>query len=263
MTKTLFAAAAFAVAAMETGTVAQAAEIKVLCASALRSAMTELFSAFETSSGHKVIVEFGPVGPLKTRIQDGDVVDVAILSGALIDDLEKKGKITAGSRVNVAKIGLSGGVRKGVPRFDIGSVDAFKRTLLAANSIGYIDPASGGASGIYMAALLERLGIAPEIKSKTKLFAPGGPLSEAIAKGDVEIGFDLTTVLALKVDAPILAASTIDLVGKLRAEIQNYSLFAAGIGERGRQPEVIRALIKFITSPDAIPVLKAKGIEPG
>jgi molybdate transport system substrate-binding protein len=144
-------------------------------------------------------------------------------------------------------------VRKGAAKPDISSVDAFKRSMLAARSIAYPDPAGGGASGIYVASLLERLGIAVEMKPKTKLFPPAEVLYSSVASGDVEIGFNQIS--------EILAQPTVELAGPLPSAIQNYTQFAPGIVTGSSQTDAGRALVTFLSSPAAQTVLKAKGFE--
>lgn len=234
--------------------VASAAEIKVLSGSAVEPAMIELIPKFEQSSGHKVTFDYGTVGGMTDRLQKGEAADVAIVSGPQIDVLEKQGKVAAGSRVNLAKVGIGVFVRKGAPKPDISSVEAFKRTLLAAKSIGYNDPAAGAPVSIYLIGALERLGIAAEMKPKTKVFQRRADRFEAVARGDVEIGFNQIS--------EIVAAPGVELVGPLPAAIQNYTLFAAGIVVDSKQQDAGKALIQFISSPAAAAVMKTKGFEP-
>ncbi len=216
--------------------------------------MIELIPKFEQSSGHKVTFDYGTVGGMTDRLQKGEAADVAIVSGPQIDVLEKQGKVAAGSRVNLAKVGIGVFVRKGAPKPDISSVEAFKRTLLAAKSIGYNDPAAGAPVSIYLIGALERLGIAAEMKPKTKVFQRRADRFEAVARGDVEIGFNQIS--------EIVAAPGVELVGPLPAAIQNYTLFAAGIVVDSKQQDAGKALIQFISSPAAAAVMKTKGFEP-
>jgi molybdate transport system substrate-binding protein len=144
-------------------------------------------------------------------------------------------------------------VRKGAAKPDISSADAFKRSMLAARSITYPDPAGGGASGIYMASLLERLGIAGEMKPKTKLFPSANAQYASVASGDVEIGFNQIS--------EVLAQPTIEFAGPLPSAIQNYTQFAPGIVIGSNQTDAARALVTFLSSPAAQTVLKAKGFE--
>jgi molybdate transport system substrate-binding protein len=235
------------------GRVASAAEIKLLSAVALQPGIAGLISEFEKSSGNEVAVTYGTVGALTDRIQKGEAADVAIVSGPQVDELQKLGKIVAGSRVDIAKVGVGAFVRKGAPKPDINSADSFKRSLLAARSIVYPDPAGGGASGVYLAGLLDRLGIAAEMKPKTKLLPPSPPLYESVANGEIDIGFNQIS--------EILAQPSVEFLGPLPAAIQNYTLFAAGIGAASSQVDAGKALIAFLSSPAAQGVLKAKGFE--
>src|ERR1044071_7871151 len=154
------------------GGMASAAEIRLLSASALHPAIDALIPDFEKSSGHKVTVDYGTAGAIADRVQKGEAADIVTSSVPMIDRLQSQGKVVAGDRVIIAKVGVGAFVRKGAVKPDISSADAFKRAMLAARSIAYPDPAGGGASGIYVASLLERLGIAGEMKPKTKLLPP-------------------------------------------------------------------------------------------
>jgi molybdate transport system substrate-binding protein len=231
---------------------ASAAEIKLLSASALHPAIDALIPDFEKSSGHKVTVSYGTAGAVADRVQKSEAADIVLSSVPMIDRLQTQGKIVAGDRVILAKVGVGAFVRKGAAKPDISSTDALKRSMLAARSIAYPDPAGGGASGIYVASLLERLGIAAEMKPKTKL-ATLGTLYASVASGDVEIGFNQVS--------EILAQPTIELAGPLPSAIQNYTQFAPGIITGGSQADAARALVTFLSSPPAQAVLKAKGFE--
>jgi molybdate transport system substrate-binding protein len=231
----------------------QAAEIKLLSANALESAMTGILLKFESSSGHKVTSEYRTAGAVADRIQKGEVVDVAIVTRSQIDVLQKQGRIIENSGADIAKVGIGVFVRRGASKPDITSVDSFKRSLMAAKSTAYIDPTSGGASGIYMTGLMERLGIAGEVKAKTKLTAAGGFLYELVAKGDAEIGFNQIS--------EVLAQPSVELIGPLPATIQNYTLFAAGIVASSKQVDAGKALIEFLSSSATVAVMKEKGFE--
>jgi len=234
------------------GRTARADEIKLQCAVALHPAIDALIPDFEKSSGHKVTVAYGTAGAVADRVQKGEAADLVISSVPVIDRLQAQGKVVAGSRVIIAKVGVGTFVRKGAAKPDISSADAFKRSMLAAKSIAYPDPAGGGASGIYVASLLERLGIAAEMTPKTKLSTLGA-LYASVASGDVEIGFNQVS--------EILAQPTVELVGPLPPAIQNYTQFAPGIVSGSSHAEAGGALVTFLTSPAAQTVLKAKGFE--
>jgi molybdate transport system substrate-binding protein len=234
------------------GIAARAAEIKLLCAVALHPAIDALIPDFEKSSGHKVTVAYGTAGAVADRVEKGEAADIVISSVPMIDRLQAQGKLVAGDRVIIAKVGVGAFVRKGAAKPDISSVDAFKRSMLAARSIAYPDPAGGGASGIYVASLLERLGIAAEMKPKTKL-STLATLYASVASGEIEIGFNQVS--------EILAQPTIELAGPLPPAIQNYTQFNPGIVTGSGQTDAARAMVTFLSSPAAQTVLKAKGFE--
>lgn len=165
-------AALAVVAAMRSGGRADAAEIKVLASGSLKGALSQLVPDFQKASGHRATIEYGPAGAIVGRIQQDDAADVVIVSRSQIEKLASNGRVLQGSLVNVAGIALGVAVRKGAPRPDISSVEAFKRALLSARSIGYRDPATGSTSGTYAASLLERLGMTEDLKPKLNSIEP-------------------------------------------------------------------------------------------
>jgi molybdate transport system substrate-binding protein len=232
---------------------AAAAEIKVLTAGAFKQVLLMLLPEFEKQTGHKVIVQNDTVGALAKRIEGGEVFDLAVLTPAAVNDLSTKGKFVAGSRTNLGRVGVGVVVKEGAPKPDISSVDAFKKALLAAKSVAYIDPAAGGSSGIYVAGLLDKLGVASEVKPKAKLI-PGGAVAEHIARGEAELGIHQIS--------EILPVKGVTLVGPLPADIQSYTVYAAGLGAHGKESEAAKALLKTLSGPAAADVLKSKGMEP-
>jgi molybdate transport system substrate-binding protein len=179
---------------------------------------------------------------------------VAIVSDKQIDELERSGNVVAGTRLDVARTGVGAFVRKNSPKPDISSVDAFRSTLLGARTVAYADPASGGAGGIYVAGLIERLGLSAEINPKTKLDRSGGfRLYDMVANGEADLGFDQMSI--------ILAKPTVEFVGPLPSSIQNYTTFAAGIGVASDHVETARELVKFLISSPAQARLKAGGLQ--
>src|SRR5262245_61836853 len=177
---------------------AAAAEIKVLTAGAFKQVLLALLPEFERTTGHKVAVQNDTVGALSKRIEGGETFDLAVLTPGAVNDLSSKGKFVAGSRVNLARVGVGVVVKDGTPKPDIGSLAAFKQALLAAKSVAYIDPAAGGSSGIYVAGLLDKLGIAAEVKPKAKLI-PGGAVAEHVARGEAELGIhQISEILPVK-----------------------------------------------------------------
>jgi molybdate transport system substrate-binding protein len=232
---------------------ATAAEIKVLTAGAFKQVLLALVPDFEKQSSHKVIVDNGTAGQLKKRIEGGEVFDVAVITPAVVDDLAKTGKIAAGSRLNLASVGVGVVVKQGAPKPDVSTVDAFKRALLAAKSVAYIDPASGGSSGIYIDKLLERLGIADQVRPKAKL-KKGGHVADLIVSGEAELGLHQISEIV-----PVKGA---ELVGPLPKEIQNITTYAAGLSASAKDKSAAEALIKALAGPAAAAVLKSKGMEP-
>jgi molybdate transport system substrate-binding protein len=253
MRMTLLGLVVLSIAAMGSAREATAAEIKVLTAGAFKQVLLALVPEFERQTGHKVIVENATVGALTKRIGGGETFDLAVLTPRAVEELTSQGMFAAGSRQNLARVGVGVVVKEGTPKPDISSVDAFKKALLAAKSVAYIDPAAGGSSGIYVSALLDRLGIAGEVKPKAKLIH-GGAVAEHIARGEAEVGIHQIS--------EILPVKGIVLVGPLPADIQNYTVYAAGIGANAKQAEAAKALLKALTGPAAADVLKSKGMEP-
>jgi molybdate transport system substrate-binding protein len=228
--------------------VAHAVEIKVLSGNGGRAAVNELCSRFERTTGHKVMIRFEVNAELRRKIEAGETFDVAILNPPVLDALIKQGKIAAGTRADIGSAGLGVAVRAGAPKPDIGSVEAFKRTLLNAKSVAY---PGEGASGIYFAGLLDRLGIAEDMKAKLKPM-PAEDTVEVVARGEAEI----VVVIASR----IFNVPGVELVGPLPAELQTSIGIAAAVGATAKEPEAAKALIQFFTAPAAAAVLKAKGL---
>ena len=229
-----------------------AAEITVLCSNGIKAVMEDLVPKFEKATGHKVVIEYDLAAVLKQNIEGGTAFDLAILTPPLVDDLIKQGKVAADSRTMLARSGLGLLIRAGGHKRDISSTDAFKRTLLEAKSIAY---AKVGASGVYFAELVQKLGVADALKSKSRLTATGEEVGESVARGDVELG-----VLPLSEILPVKGA---ELLGMFPADVQSYIVMTAGVSAGAKQGQVARELIKFVTAPAALPVIKAKGMERG
>jgi molybdate transport system substrate-binding protein len=240
--------AAFAVGAP----MACAAEIKLLTAGAMRAVVVAVLADFEKQTGHKVSLDNDTAGGLSKRIDGGEAFDVAIITPAVVDDLAKKGRIVPGSRIDLAKVGMGVAIKEGAPAPDIGTVDAFKRTLLAAKSVAYIDPKAGGSSGIYFDKLLDRLGIADQVRPKAKLKA-GGYVAELVANGEAEI--------AIHQISEIVPVKGVTLAGPLPAEIQNTTVYAGGIGAAAKDGAAAKALVAFLAGPAIDPILQSKGMQ--
>jgi len=186
----------------------------------------------------------------KARIDAGETFDVVCLTTSVIDQLIKEGRLVADTRRNFLRVPIGVAVRSGAPKPDISSVEAFKRTILNAKSIAYL---KGGSSGPYLEALFDRLGIGPELQRKTK--RPDTDIvGELVARGDAEIG--ITAISTMK------ATRGVDVLGPIPSEIQSPVLVACAVGTRAAAPAAARQLIKLLTGPGAIPILKSRGMEP-
>jgi len=233
------------------GAGAQAAEIKVLSTNGVKAVLEELAPQFEKATQHKLVFRFAPAAELKAQIEKGESFDLTVLTAAAIDDLIKQGKLAAPTRADIARSGAGVAIRKGAPKPDIATADAFKRTLLAAKSIAYVGQ---GATGANMRRIFERLGIAEEMKAKTRLLS-GISAADAVAKGEAELGFTQIS--------EILPVEGAELAGPLPPEVQVYTVFPAAVGASAREPAAAQAFIRFLSTPAAAMVIKAKGMEPG
>ena len=255
MANTRVAFTAFILTVIAAVTAADAAEIKGLFAGGIGVVTRELTPMFERASGHKVTVTYRLVGGIRELLQRGETADVIIVPPRDLDDLQKQGKVLAGTRVDIAKTGIGVVIRAGAPKPDVSSVEAFKRTLLAAKSLGYVDPAGGAAPAIPIASMFERLGIAADLKAKAKFVPNGRSLFEAIAKQEAEIGVYILN--------EIVTTPGVELAGPLPPDLQFYMVYSAGIVPTAREPVLARELVKFLSSPAALPIIRAKGMQPG
>ena len=230
---------------------AEAAEIQVLSAGAVRAIVTELAQAFEKETGHKVSLAFGTVGVTRQRLA-ADPADVVIMSDVAIDESIKQDRIVSGSRTDIARTGMGVGVREGTPAPDISTSDAFKQALLAAKSLTYVDPAQGATSGIHLAGVLQQLGIADAMKAKTTL-VPGGYPAELVAKGEV--------AMVVHQISEIVPVKGVTLVGPLPKDVQKVTIYSAGIATKATAPEVARAFVTFLTAPSVKPKFAAAGLD--
>jgi molybdate transport system substrate-binding protein len=238
------------------GITAEAAELTVLSAFGMQSVLEDLGPTFERATGHTLAMSFATGGATVKRVQGGEAADVVITLRPGIDTLVKDGKAPAGNVTVLARSGIVVIVRKGAPKPDISSPDALKRTLLAAKSIAYVDPASGGASGIHFAKVLDRLGIANEMQAKTVFPNPKTPaeVGVVVANGEAEIGVHLIQEL--------LSVAGIDLVGPLPGDLQATTVFSAAIMTGAKDAAAAKALVDFLRTPESAKVIKAKGMEP-
>jgi molybdate transport system substrate-binding protein len=231
---------------------AQAAEIKVLCSNGFQAVMLELGPQYERATGHKLAVRYGLAAVLGKEIEDGETFDLAILAPPQIDGLIKQGKMAADSRTVIARSGIGVMVRSGAAKPDVSTVDAFKRTLLAARSIAFPPQ---GQSGIYLVGLIERLGLTDALKGKMMPIASGPLTGETVAKGEAELG--ITPI------GELLAVKGVALVGPLPPQVQNYIIQTAGVSPDAVQGAAARDFLKFLMAPANTHVIVEKGMEPG
>jgi molybdate transport system substrate-binding protein len=235
-------------------TTAQAAELRVLCTVALGPVYDEVIPVFERATGHKVTVVYATSGAVADRVRKGEIADVLITSRAGIESLIKQGRLTAENRTALAKAGIGVAIRKGAPKPNMGSIDSFRATLIAAKSIAHGNPANGGVASAHLVKVFERLGIAEQVRVKAVLGGPGA-VAPAVAKGTAEIG--MTQV------SEILPEPGVELAGLLPAELQNITPYAGAVVAGSKQTTTASALLQFLASPAAETVLRAKGMEPG
>jgi molybdate transport system substrate-binding protein len=234
--------------------IGHAAEIKVLCAAGFRVAMNELAANFERVSNDKLILSFATVEVAVKQIQGGEMADVVVLHREGIDSLIKDGKARASGVSPIARVGISVAVAKGAPKPDINSPDAFKRALVAAKSITYLDPATGGASGLIMPKMLDQMGIAKEMKEKTILVPLATAMPGLLASGKAQIAIHQTGLL--------LTLSDIDIVGPVPASLYPAIVFTATITNSAKDAGAAKTFIDFLRSPQSAKVIKTKGMEP-
>jgi len=225
------------------------AEIKVLSSIATKEAYLELVPQFEKSSGHKVATTWAGTTAIMQRMTKNEQYDLVIISSTELEELIRQGKIVAGSRVDLAKSGIGVAVRSGAPKPDIGSAEALKRALLAAETVGY----TSGPSGVYMGGLVERMGIAEEVKAKFRSVPSGGTIGTIVASGDCEIGFQQVSEL---VHIP-----GVDYIGPLPADVQRITIFSVGLQSGAPEAEASNELVAFLTTREAVAVMRNHGLE--
>jgi molybdate transport system substrate-binding protein len=230
---------------------ALAAEVRVLTAGAFKPVVVALVPAYEERTGNVVVVVNDTVGALLRRIEAGEAFDVAVLTPEAVARLGKAGKVVSGA-VPLAQVGIGVAVKEGAPVPEVGTTAAFTQALLAARAVAFVDPASGGSSGIYLAGLFERLGIADRIKPKAVL-VPGGLVATRVVSGEAD--------LALHQTSEILAVPGARLAGPIPAELQQYTVYVGAIGAAARDRDTAAAFLRDLTGEDAVRVLKQKGMD--
>ncbi|MCX7366548.1 MAG: substrate-binding domain-containing protein [Alphaproteobacteria bacterium] len=228
--------------------------MKVFSTIAVQSTLEELLPQFERENDVKLAVTWNTAPALVKRLQGGETADVLILNRAGIDTMTRDGRILPGSEVTLASSATAIAIKAGAARPDISTPDALKRTLLAARAISYTDPAAGGASGIYFAKLLERLGIAAEINARTKFPPPAGLVANFLLTGEAD--------LAVQQVPELLQVPGIEILGPLPGDLHMVTVFVAGVEAATPHGAAAKALIAFLHSPSAATVFRAKGLDP-
>jgi len=236
---------------MVLGGVADGAELRIFGSRVTKMVIAEIGPQFEQATGYKPVVVTDVAAVMKRRIEQGEAFDLAVLVDFQTDDLIKAGKLVAATRVDVMKAGIGVAVRRGAPKPDIGTIDAFKQTLLAAKSLTYLKE---GASTRHLARVFDQLGIAEALRPKTTQPMTES-VSEMVADGEVELG--------IIVIPNILSVPGADLVGPLPPELQSYIVFTAAVSAQSANQQAAKALIKLLTSPSTVDVIRTKGMEPG
>jgi len=226
------------------------AELQLFATNAVRSVLDELAPPFEREGGHKVSIRYNTTAQTLDLIKGGATGDMVIATAAGIDEMTKLGKVVSGSRVDLASSKIGVAVRAGAPKPDIRSVDAFKRALLDAKAVAYT---ASGLSGIYFAALIERLGVAEQVKAKARI-KPGGLIAAVVVAGEAD--------LAVQMVSELLSVPGAELVGPLPEEINQITIVSAGILTGARQSEAATSLIRHLTTASAARVIRGKGLEP-
>lgn len=247
----LAAAATFGFTALlAQGVAAMAAEVKVMAGAGMRGAFGELVPQFERATGHKIVIQYAGGATFRKQIEAGEEFDLVIIDSNEVDDLIKQGKLAGDTRMDIVRAGIGVGIREGAPQPDISSLDAFKNTLLNAKSITY---APEGSTGRHLPKVFERLGIAEQMKGKTKPNALVR-VPQVVAAGEVE--------LAIGGIPSLLSVKGVQIVGLLPAELQSWFVNTASVSATAKQPDAAKALIKYLATPEAAAVIRAKGMEP-
>jgi molybdate transport system substrate-binding protein len=230
---------------------AEAAELQVLAGGGISAPLNEIAAAFEKATGHKVVIRYGTAPQLVKMAASGDAFDLAVVPQEVFKDQPTRSQFPPGAMPDVARIGIGVAVKAGAPKPDIGTPEALKETLLKARAIASI-PAS--ATGVQLAGIYERLGIAEEMKARIKAQPGPAQIAEAVANGEAELAVFILNVLA---DARL------DVVGPFPAEVQREIVYTAGVASNARDQEAAKAFIAYLMSPAAAAVIKAKGMTPG
>ena len=231
-------------------TPAQSGELRVMISDGMKPVVEELTPQIEQATGRKLAAEFNSSKNLREKIQAGEPFDAAIVTTEVLNDLIEKGKVASAGRADIARTGIGVGVRAGAPKPDIRTTEALKRTFLDAKSIGF-NPTGASSAPTY--DMFARLGITEAIKPKLMLESEAGLPQRNVASGKTEL------VISLVPEIQFFPG--VDLVGPVPSDFQSYVNFAAGIAANAHDAEGAKALIRFLSGPKIVPVLKSKGME--
>src|SRR5882672_3692819 len=236
------------------GTHVEAAEIKVISTGGARAVMTSTVPEFERKSGHKVGIDFGTPGNMRDRLLQGEAAEVAV--AAILPDLEKAGRIAAGTRTEFAASYVGVVVRAGAPKLDVSTPDGLKRAILAAKTVALSDPKAGTQLGATFIGAADRLGFGADLRSRTKLIlGPGSDVAAAVARGEADLGVTLISEILPVTDAA--------LGGELPADIMPPTVIHAFLVSGAKDAETAKVFLDFLRSPDASRIIDAKGMKPG
>jgi len=223
--------------------------LKLIGSPGARGVVTELARQFERETGHKVAGDFVVIAVVRRRIEAGEAFDAVIPGPELMQELVKQGKVAADANAPFGRTGVGLAMRQGAPRPDISTPESLKRSLLAAKAVGH---SREGQSGVGFRAALEKLGIADEMRPRLRTYEEGGYVA-ALKSGEVDI--------VASGMGPILEMRDVEVLGPLPAEVQSYVRFSIGVSSATRDPAAARQLMRFLLSPQAAPVFRAKGME--
>lgn len=252
MSRATRVAVMFATAILLSGhAAARAAEIKIISGPATSGVLTAIAQQFERDTGHKFTSKGGVTGELKRLIESGEEFDLALIPGPLMDEFATQGKFATDTRVQLARVGMGVGVRAGSPKLDIGSAEKFKSALLSAKSITFV-PA--GETGAHLTSVFSRLGITEDMRAKSKPQQTAPASIQLVANGEADLVFLLSTVLA--------GGKGIEFAGLFPSDLQHFVVINAAVSSTAKEADAAKALIRYLTSNDAAPIIKSKGLEP-
>ena len=254
MSGTIGRLAAIAVFLIAQAVLAGAAEIKVYSTIGVQAALEQLAPKFEKATGNKLVITWGTAAMLVKRVQGGESADIYVLTKQGFEALAKDGKAVSSSDALFASSSMAMVVKKGAPKPDISTSEKYKDALLKAKAIAYSNPAAGGASGVFFAKTLDKMGVADQIKAKTKHPPPGGNSANLVVSGEAE--------LAVQQQPEVMSVAGFDIVGAPPGALNNVTSYSAGVNSTTKEASAGHALVKFLHTPEAKTVFKARGLTP-